>query len=380
MKISVYTILYYDLQFYEDIIKYIYDFVDEIIIIDGPYSYSIETLKKYNLYYDENNKPSEIQNIIKKFSKIKYKYVICDTEEEKRMIGYNACSNDLVLLIDSDEFLIIDKQKINNFIINTNKFVCCSDIYNMCGYNINYNKLTQKYILFKKSKITALEHLNYTWLIGCKQTEKNVGYMSFLPFGKIYHQTLNRNKNNNIVKFIFYVMLSKKINNIPFSLIDNYEDDYLINVLKLNVCEVLDIFVHSHINRINIPAAEINNNLELNNDEFIVNLNNYKNNSDDFYFQKEMKCLKNVCVCFRLNDVNKITVIFENVKSINVKIYNICLNKQYDIKNYIFQNVIDDKIIIENNGHKNYITVIEFNCSETKSNSSLFVIKNILNS
>ena len=378
MKISVYTILYYDLQFYEDIIKNIYDIVDEIIIIDGPYSYAIETLQKYNLYYDEENKPSQLSNIISKFSKVKYKYVICDTEEEKRIIGYNACSNDLVLLIDTDEFLIIDQQKLNNFINNANKFVCCSDIYNMCDYNINYNKLVQKYILFKKSKISDLEHLNYTWLVGCKQSEKNVGYMSFLSFGKIYHQTLNRNKTNNIIKFIFYVLLSQKNNNLPFCLINNYNYDYLID--NLSQSEILDIFIHSHINRINIPSVEIKNNLELLNDDFIVNLSKYKNNSNDFYFHKEMRCLINVCAYFRLNDVNKITVIFENVKSINVKIYNICLNKQYKIENYVFQNVIDDKIIIENVTPKNYITVIEFNCSKTKSNSSLFVVKNILTS
>ena len=75
-KISVYTILYYDLQFYEDIIKYLYDVVDEFIIIDGPYSYAVDTLKKLNLFYDEQTKPHELNDIIKKYSKIKYKYVI----------------------------------------------------------------------------------------------------------------------------------------------------------------------------------------------------------------------------------------------------------------------------------------------------------------
>ena len=171
-KISVYTILYYDLQFYEDIIKYLYDVIDEFIIIDGPYSYSIDTLKKYNLFYDEQTKPYELNKIISKYSKIKYKYAICDTEEEKRMIGYNMCSNDLVLLVDTDEFLNIDITKLNIFINNPTKFVCCANIYNMCDYNVNFNNLTKKYILFKKNKISALEHLDYTWLIGCKQNEK----------------------------------------------------------------------------------------------------------------------------------------------------------------------------------------------------------------
>lgn len=178
-KISVYTILYYDLQFYEDIIKNIYDLVDEFVIIDGPYSYAIETLKQFNLFYEEHNKPDELTNIIEKYSKIKYKYVVCDTEEEKRMIGYNMCSNNLVLLVDTDELLNIDINKISDFNKNNNKFVNCADIYNMCDYNINFNKLCQKYVLFKKEKISAVDHLNYTWLIGCKQTEKIIDYMCF---------------------------------------------------------------------------------------------------------------------------------------------------------------------------------------------------------
>jgi len=147
-KISVYTILYHDLQFYEDIVQSLYHIVDEFIIIDGPYSYAIDTLKKLNLFYDEPNKPSQMNMLIQKYNKIKYKYVICNTEEEKRMIGYNTCANDIVLLVDTDEFLIIDSKKINNFINNTKKFVCCSDIYNMCDYNVNFNKITTKYILF----------------------------------------------------------------------------------------------------------------------------------------------------------------------------------------------------------------------------------------
>ena len=125
-KISAYTILYYDLQFYEDIIKNLYNDVDEFVIIDGPYSYAVDTLKKFNLFYDENTKPDELNKLIKKYPKIKYKYVICDTEEEKRKIGYNTCSNDLVLLVDTDEFLNINTEKINTFINNPNKFVCCS--------------------------------------------------------------------------------------------------------------------------------------------------------------------------------------------------------------------------------------------------------------
>ena len=90
-KISAYTILYYDLQFYESIIKNIYNYVDEIIIIDGPYSYAIDTLKKFNLFYDEKNKPQIINNLLNKYNKIKYFYKIFDNEENKKECLVTIC-------------------------------------------------------------------------------------------------------------------------------------------------------------------------------------------------------------------------------------------------------------------------------------------------
>jgi hypothetical protein len=380
MKISAYTILYYDLQFYEDIIKLIYDFVDEIIIIDGPYSYAIDTLKKFNLFYDESNKPEIMSNIIEKYSKVKYKYVICDNEEEKRMIGYNSCKNDLILLIDTDEFFNINIHKLNSFIQNKNKMVGCFDIYNMCDYNINYNKLVQKYVIFKKSHISALNHLDYLWLIGCKQNEKNVNYMEFSPNGIIYHQTLNRNKLNNIVKFIFYILLYRKNNNQEFNLIDNYDNYNLLKILKID--EILEIFIHSDLNRINIPSIKNDNNLEIVNDEFIRNIKKYSNNYADFYFLKEMKCLKNISVFFRLNKQDNekkgLTIFFENVQSVNIQIFIINLNKKYSIKKYNYEEIINNEINIEYIEEIGIFYIININCSKTKNDSSIFTIKNIV--
>ena len=49
-KISVYIILYQDLDFLHDILSTVYDFVEEIIIVDGPYKYCLETLVELNYY------------------------------------------------------------------------------------------------------------------------------------------------------------------------------------------------------------------------------------------------------------------------------------------------------------------------------------------
>ena len=376
-KISVYTILYYDLQFYEDIIKYLYDFVDEFIIIDGPYNYAIDTLKTFNLFYDETTKPGELNKIIEKYPKIKYKYIICDNEEEKRMIGYNMCSNNLVLLVDTDEILNIDIKTLIAFINNPNKFVCCANIYNMCDYNVNFNNLTEKYILFKKPQISALEHLDYTWLIGCKQNKKNISYMCFDAFGLIYHYTLNRNKQNNIVKFIFYTLLYRKNNKQEYNLIDGYKNSDLINCLTIN--EILNIFIHNNKNKINIPNDNFNLKIIETND-VILNLKKYNKNLLDFHFIDEMKCLLNVPIFFRLNKhKEKYILCFENAMNINVNVYYLYLNLEPMQQSYSYINLSNNMIEIQNDLYNNpkYI-YIELICDKTCDNNFIFTLKNIL--
>jgi hypothetical protein len=375
-KVSVYTILYHDLQFYEDIIKYLYDIVDEFIIIDGPYSYAVDTLKKFNLFYDEINKPHELNEIIEKYPKIKYKYIICDCEEDKRIIGYNMCSNDLVLLVDTDEFLNIDIDKLKIFINEPNKHVCCARIYNMCDYNVNFNNLVEKYILFKKDKISALDHLNYTWLIDCKQTDKNISYMSMNSFGLIYHFTLNRNIKNNIIKFVFYVLLYRKNNNQPYNLIDGYNNDDLISFITPT--EILNLFVRLHKNRINIPNDDCTLQLIKDND-VIINLKKYNKNLLDFNFTNETKCLLNVPIHFRLNEKNKkYTLLFENVINMDINVYYLFLNRNQEKKSFNYVNILNDRIEISNDSHDNIKYIyIELICNKTCDENIIFILKNI---
>ena len=344
-KISVYIILFHDLQFLDDILNLINDYVDEIIIIDGPYKYACDTLKQFDLFYDTTNLPEQLQFIIGKYNKIKYEYKIFDTEEEKRIYAYNKCSNNIVLLVDCDEFFDIDINNLNLFIHN-NKFVGHSNIFNMCRPNINYNQITKKYIIFKKSMINALQHLDYTWLIGCKQNTKCIEYMDIdNSIGTIYHQTLNRNKFNNNIKFIFYVLLYRNKNNTTYNLLDNYDNNDILNILTKEEC--LDIFTHSKLVSINIPNKIDTNILTINNNNFVNKLFKY-NNKEEYYYKNNIKCLKNIPVFFLLNYelyTNYINIRFNNVKNVNIELYEINLDQPYIINEYNY-NDVNDTIII----------------------------------
>ena len=181
-KISVYIILYFDLDFLHDIISKIYHFVDEIIIVDGPYNYCLDTLKELNLLYNEDNKPEELVKILNDYSaKIKYFYDVWENEKEKRMFGYKECSNELVLLVDGDEFFVFDFDRLKKF-IESDKIVGGFYTYNMNRINMTFNDSTtttpKKFVLFKKNFFTPLEHLSYLWLVGVTDLkEKNIDYL-----------------------------------------------------------------------------------------------------------------------------------------------------------------------------------------------------------
>ena len=374
-KISVYIILFHDLQFLDDIINLLNDYVDEIIIIDGPYKYACDTLKQFDLFYDTTNLPNQLQFIIHKYNKIKYEYKIFDTEEEKRIYAYNKCSNNIVLLVDCDEFFDIDITNLNLFINNNNKFVGHSNIFNMCRPYINYNEITKKYIIFKKNVISASNHLDYTWLIGCKQNTKCIEYMDIdISIGTIYHQTLNRNKFNNNIKFIFYVLLYRKQNNQPYNLLDNYDNSDILNILTKEEC--LHIFCHSKLASINIPNKNDTNILTVNHNNFVNNLIKY-NNDIIYYYKDKMTCLKGIPVFFLLNFelyTNYINIKFNNVKNVIIELYEINLDQQYIINEYKFYDVNDNIIIKHNIINKPFIFVIKILCNTT-INNNIFNIK-----
>lgn len=376
-KISVYTILYYDLQFLDSIFELIYPYVDEIVIIDGPYIYSLEILEKCNLFYDETNRPQELTDLINKYPKIVYKYSLFNCEEEKRILGYNTCTNDNILLVDSDEFFKIDMGNIKRFMENESKFVGRFDIYNMNRANVSYSKKIQKYVLFKKNKISAVDHLDYLWLVGCKTKEKVKEYMdSKTVLGVIYHQTLNRNKFNNIIKFIFYFSLYCNNNNMPISLFDNYSLTELLKVMTIE--ELLNIFYHCRIESIGIPAMAITSTCVKNN-EIFNEIAKFNNNHRTGYYTEPCLGLVNVSAFFLVNETksNSISISFDNVKSVNITIYEVPFNAPYDKHTFNINNVINNNVVITYNRNitKLLNTVIQFECSSTLDGSNIYKIK-----
>jgi hypothetical protein len=388
-KISAYIILFGDLGFLDDIIGRIYEFVDEIILVDGPYSYNADILKKLKLHYDKTDKPEELVKILIKYShKIKYIYKTFRNEEQKRMTAYTSCSNNIVLLVDCDEFLVINEKHINNF-INSPKKVAGFDIYNMNRTNINMNDKVRKNILFKKQLISPSEHLDYTWLVGCKQNSPNSEFIyTDSSMGKIYHQTLNRNKKDNIIKYIFYISLHyyNKNNNQIVDVNDlKLIGDYTINELleDFSLDEILNIFYHSKMELIGMPSDK--EKILGFNSKVTINIDKYRFNHYPAIFNSKETAIAvryTPYFCYidvKQDNIKEIKITFSNVIKIKLSIFQIYLYEPFTVKENIYDtndNVLSFPYLFtkENNY---FSTIFELNCLETMDGLKKYNIKSI---
>ena len=339
MKKSCYIVLYSDYDFLEILLELLDKVMDEIVIVDGPYNYCVPTLNKLNLYYNEINSP--IKSFLNKYiSKIKYFYKHFEDEKEKRMFGYNQCTGDIVLLADTDELYLINNESINDF-YNSDKSVIAFDIYNMCRFNVAIDPKSKKYIMFKRKNINALEHLSYTWLVGVDGLlPKNMQLMEINNIiGTVLHQTLNRKKLFSIIKFIFYTRLWYYNNNKDK--IDYIWDIYTFDELlkKYTINDILSIFYHSYFPSINMSAPK-DNKILYKIPKFNIDLSKFNNNHNDAYFKSNSLVLQDLKYIFYLPKLfykdNKINIKFdtENINDCTINIYDICINRKWDIKKF----------------------------------------------
>lgn len=188
------------------------DIYDEIVLVDGPYEYVREHpfLGLTTCYLDDYNWGRDF--IARK--EIKYIKNIWKNEEEKRVSAYETCSHNIVVLHDTDEFYKFDEIELDTF-LKSDKGVAFFVCQNLCldGYHFSKEIVTNiknfplKAFIFKKDLIDSSSHLDYLWLVGVKQNEKNLNMLYMQPVALGYHFTQMRDLAGQTQKFSFYTSL-----------------------------------------------------------------------------------------------------------------------------------------------------------------------------
>jgi hypothetical protein len=274
-KISCYINLYNDFYLLNYIIPQLIDIVDEILIVDGPYQWCIEPFKQAGVYYEAN--PPEIQQLMNQYQdKIKYTYHVFQDEHEKRLYGYNQCTYDCILLIDSDELLYLTKNHLQQF-LESNKPVGSCPIINMCNFGYLFTKdVVRKNIFFNRKVISAEDHIDYLWLVGIKQKLPNYEYVYHIQSCLIYHLSLFRTKESLVTKYIFYCSLNQ---NKTHNIFNTYH-----SIIPQHI--VREVFSNSKIEMLGLPANKLVYDMKSNN-ELLDNIIKPLQSFDEFYLQNK---------------------------------------------------------------------------------------------
>ena len=147
---------------------------------------------------------------------------------------------------------------------------------------------------------------------------------------------------------------------------------------KYSTDTLLTIFYHSRIESIGVPSMA-NTNICIENNDIHPELAKYNNNHAAAYFASDSTMLVNISAYFLLpkNQSNTIRIVFDNVKSINVTLYEVPIGSEYKKHTFNYSNVVNNELTIEYNRctHRLLDTVIQFDCPYTLDGSFVYKIK-----
>ena len=167
-------------------------------------------------------------------------------------------------------------------------------------------------------------------------------------------------------------------NNKPINILEGYAINELLK--SLSMTEILDIFYHSRIESLCIPSE---NKISTLTPSVSLNLEKYGNNHRDAYFTRESLGLKNTNICYLIDlsaSCTELHVTFENVTSVNIKLYEIRLGQKITPQLTTLYTTDNNTIVIKHNIDKNaelIDTCIVFNCNATITSDPIYKIKSI---
>ena len=178
------------------------DIVEAVYILDGPYRFCFDVYRDSGFYVEESHSP--IKAVARDFPKTRYSFAVFDDEAEKRVRLYDSAQGDIVLLLDLDEVPeALSEHKLKEF-WDSAYTVAPIEMLNIISSSASEKISSNKYALFKRNKIGATQHLDYTWLIGVSQNKPNQEAMMPKSICKVDHYFLLRSRSSLLQKCLFY--------------------------------------------------------------------------------------------------------------------------------------------------------------------------------
>jgi hypothetical protein len=213
-SVSVVIQFFEDFDFIERVVERL-AWVDEIVVNDGPFQFTRELLEPL-VGRDLAQPSARAAGLFALLGRrlgvpIHYHYGVFADEREKRIHGYGLANGDVVLSVDADELLLLEREAVERFWASgavVAYFDCVNFTYlNLVGGKAGTPLLARKPFAFKRAAITADHHLDYLWLVGVEQ--QAVASEDVLPEALCggAHLTAVRSPYGASIKFGFYACL-----------------------------------------------------------------------------------------------------------------------------------------------------------------------------
>ncbi len=181
-RFSAYLSIYNDWDLLAASLKSIAPYVDELIVVDGAYSWMVPYLR--GLGVDPERSDPRVYEALQA-SGVPFRAIsgLWANEIDKRRAGYAACKNRFAMRIDADEILHIDDAALAAFLASGEAVAEMeTPTYVAPGYvlaNIRQKALPRVGFLFDRDRISSDAHLDYLWLVLTTDELPNAGRKPF---------------------------------------------------------------------------------------------------------------------------------------------------------------------------------------------------------
>jgi hypothetical protein len=211
VSVSVVIQFFEDFDFIERVVERL-AWADEIVVNDGPFQFTrdlLEPLVGRDLEQPSPRAAGLFAGLARRLGvPIHHHHGVFAGEREKRIHGYGLATGDVVLSVDADELLLLERQAVEHFWASA-AVVASFDCVNFTYLNLVCGKpgsplVARKPFAFKRAAVTAARHLDYLWLVGVEQAA--VASEDFLPEALCggAHLTTVRSPYGASIKFGFY--------------------------------------------------------------------------------------------------------------------------------------------------------------------------------
>lgn len=217
-KICLFLAVYHSSGYLEEVLDPIVNLVDELVVADGPRHVSLPLLDATDMLYNETMSPIKaflFNNFQPKYPGIHIEYIYrhWEKESDQRLYGYETCQSPIMLQIDSDMILNINKQSLTWFLEQPQYHIAQVDIVSLFHPSnpLYYTGSVTQYtvdrypLMVKRHQMNAETYFNHLWIVGEDQKSVNNSIHSPVSIGFCYHLTLHMTTKAMLSKYAFYI-------------------------------------------------------------------------------------------------------------------------------------------------------------------------------